>query len=328
MNEQDIIRQFQSLNQLNPRIQLGIGDDAALIQPGSQTLVWTVDTLVEDTHFLRQMPAAQIAYKSLAVNLSDLAAMNAEPLAALLSLSLPPDLDYHWIQDFSQGLLAACQQFGVTLAGGDTVRSREIQISISLLGESPRPVTRYQSQAGDLLVLSGHLGASAAGLTLFQRHLNREPAFCGEFEDPLEQTLWQRHWQVTPRFAEARTLATQCSRLALLDTSDGLARSVQLLCQANQLGCRIKAQSLPLDPSLQEALNQGLFQLQTAQNWVINGGEDYELLAAIPADQADWLQTDARFTVIGHLTQDPAQIIEDGGQSIDLTSGNWGYQHF
>lgn len=291
-------------------ILLGIGDDAALIQPSGKTLVWAVDTMVENTHFLRAMPADQIGWKLLAVNLSDLAAMNAKPVAALLSLGVPAGIDADWLNAFWDGLEQACRTYHVALAGGDTVRTTELHLSLSLLGESAQPVRRTGAQAGDLLVVTGSFGGSAAGLHCFQKQLDR-PA------------LLKRHWHPEPRFKESRNLSAHCQRLAMLDTSDGLARSLQLLCDSNGLGCDVYGEKIPVEPELTE-LTEFSEQLR---HWVLNGGEDYELLAAVsPASLRD-LDTDL-FTVIGELTKGPQQLIHYPDQLIDLRLKTWGFQHF
>lgn len=309
MHEADVIRLAQSAR-LRPELLLGIGDDAAILQPPAGKLVWTVDTLVENTHFLRAMPADAVGWKSLAVNLSDLAAMHAEPLAALLSLSLPPNLPESWTQDFFRGFHAACAHYRVDLAGGDTVRSQELQISVSLLGSSDRPIDRFGARAGDVLVVTGCFGGAAAGLACWQRGL-QAPG------------LLERHLRPRPRLAEARLLAQVASRLAMLDTSDGLARSLQLLCQANRLGCEIDGERIPIQPELADWADS-----HQQRQWVLDGGEDYELLAALPAEAAAQLADDPRFSVIGRLTSAPCQQIIFADQQLSLEGQNWGFQHF
>lgn len=313
-SEAEAIARARRFPRFHQQLKLGIDDDAALLQIADQTLVWSVDTLAEDTHFLRSMPPAEIGWKALAVNLSDLAAMNATPLAALLSLSLPADLPTSWISGFFEGLEAACQAYQVDLAGGDTVRQRElINLSISVLGQSTHPFTRQGAGPGDLLVLSGTLGASAAGLWAYQQGL-QHPA------------LWQRHWHPIPRFDMAALLATHCERVAALDTSDGLLRSIQILCNQNQLGCQIQLADLPAAPEL-DALPVSAAQ---RQDWMLNGGEDFELLAAVPATAVPALLEAAagELKVIGRLTAMPEMLLQDADQSHELTALLSDFQHF
>ncbi|MBF2052204.1 MAG: thiamine-phosphate kinase [Candidatus Sericytochromatia bacterium] len=313
-SEAELIARARRFPRFHRQLTLGIDDDAALLQAVEQTLVWSVDTLAEDTHFLRSMPPAEIGWKALAVNLSDLAAMNARPVAALLSLSLPPDLSTGWIKSFFEGLEAACQTYQVDLAGGDTVRQRDlINLSISVLGQSARPFTRQGARAGDLLVLSGTLGASAAGLWAYQQGLQHPE-------------LWQRHWHPVPRFDIAALLDKYCTRVAALDTSDGLLRSIQILCHQNQLGCQIQLADLPAAPEL-NALTVSVAQ---RQHWVLNGGEDFELLAAVPAASVPALLDAAAgdLSVIGCLSALPEMLLQDGDQSRELTALLSDFQHF
>ncbi|HEY9843932.1 MAG TPA: thiamine-phosphate kinase, partial [Candidatus Obscuribacterales bacterium] len=285
-------------------------DDAAILRPTGLPLVWAVDTLVENTHFLRDMPPDQIGWKSLAVNLSDLAAMNAQPLAALLSLTLPPDLPDSWSEAFFSGLARACNVYRVDLAGGDSVRGQEIQISLSVLGQSAAPVTRTGARAGDLLVVSGAFGGAAAGLHCFRQGLD-------------EPGLLARHWHPLPRFEAAAALAEYCPRLAMLDTSDGLARSLQLICEANGLGCQVEGQRIPVEAGLDAVADPA-----RVLDWVLNGGEDYELLAAVPPETRDLITAAAGLTIIGQLLAEPAMHIHYPDRVLDLALGQWGFQHF
>lgn len=314
LSEQALIDRARRFPRFHQALSLGIDDDAALLRIADQTLVWSVDTLVEDTHFLRSMPPADIGWKALAVNLSDLAAMNARPLAALLSLSLPPDLPESWITGFFEGLEAACRTYRVDLAGGDTVRQpQRINLSLSVLGQSARPFTRRGAQAGDLLVLSGTLGASAAGLWAYQQGLQ-------------VRALWQRHWHPVPRFDIATLLAAHAERVVALDTSDGLLRSLQILCEQNQLGCEIALADLPLTPEL-DALPVSAAQ---RQHWVLNGGEDFELLAAVSPVSAPALLAAAagQLRVIGCLTSEPDMLLQRAGEHQRLTDLLADFQHF
>lgn len=311
LSELALIARARAFPRFHSQLVLGIDDDAALLQPTGQTLAWSVDTLVENTHFLRQMPPEEIAWKALAVNLSDLAAMNAQPLAALLSLSLPSDLPTAWVMAFFDGLETACRSYAVDLAGGDTVRQDQlINISISVLGQSSRPFTRRGALAGDVLMLSGNLGAAAAGLWAYRQ---------GLYPD-----LWPQHWHPVPRFDVAQLLALSCERVAVLDTSDGLVRSLEILCQQNQLGCEVTYDCLPIAPELQD-LARSENQLQ---DWVLQGGEDFELLAAVPPEAVQMLQASGQLQVIGQLISEPSMRLRRSNQLLDLAEMPTGFQHF
>ncbi len=310
MNENQIIGRAQAFPRFHSAHQLGIEDDTALLQaePG-QTLAWAVDTLVEGTHFLRQMPPFEIGWKSLAVNLSDLAAMNAQPRACLLSLSLPPDLEPEWLALYFDGLEACCRSYQVDLLGGDTVRqSTGINLSLSVLGNSTRPIRRRGAEAGDYLILTGPMGGAAAGLHCFQEQLAMPE-------------LLARHWHPLPRFDALPAITQASQRLSMLDTSDGLLRSVALLCELNQLGCELIYDQIPAFESW-----PGLSETQR-QDWVLNGGEDYELLFTLPA--ADFSRLPASgFFCIGQLCTEPSQSLIIAGQAHPLSQFAGGFEHF
>lgn len=307
MEEASIIARASQFKRYHATLSLGIGDDCALFIPEpNHSYAWAVDTLVEDTHFLREMPAESVAWKSLAVNLSDLAAMNATPLACLLSLALPPDLDPAWLNQFFKGFQKCCDCYRVDLAGGDTVRqAKHINISVSILGKTTRAFTRQGAQAGDYLVLSGqNHGAAAQGLLDFQAHRRDSP--------------WIRY-QTTPipRFDAANHLQ-QFSRAHVLDTSDSLVKSLRLLADLNGLGCEVYSEKIPAIV----AVNNEHY-LST----VLQGGEDFQLLAAIPAAEAHLLDTHL-FTVIGALCAEKTQTLHHQDMSLDLTDLGEGFVHF
>lgn len=315
MREAEIIARVARFPRFHPQLQLGIEDDAAILLPEPGVYwVWAVDTLVENTHFLRQMPAAEIGWKSLAVNLSDLAAMNAEPVAALLSLALPADLPSDWLGQYLDGLEQACRVYRVDLAGGDTVRqSSEINLSLSLLGRSHQPVRRRGAKSGDLLVLTGRCGGSAAGLYAFQNGL-------------AHPDLLRAHLHPEPCFAEAAALSDYCLgaglRLAMLDTSDSLSRSLILLSELNQLGCEVDFESIPQFPGLAE-----LGSPEQVFEWVVQGGEDYQLLAAVAPAAESWLKQDGRFQMIGQLKDQPGCWLSVQQQRYNLHQLP-GFEHF
>lgn len=311
MNEQALIALAQQLTHSRPEVLLGIGDDAAILRAGPHPWVWSLDTLVEEVHFTRDLPADAVGWKSLAVNLSDMAAMAAEPVAFTLSLALPPGLDA-WAQDFFTGLQACADRYQVALVGGDTVRSpRAIVISVAILGQAARPLTRRGAQAGDRLMLSGPVGASAAGLCCWQQR--------GDYPE-----LVAAHLRPEPH-CHQRAVLQQLKRCALLDVSDGLARSLQILAEENQLGYQVELSKVPTLPSLSVAAQAWGVALL---DWVLHGGEDYVLLAAIaPEDEA--LLHASGWTTIGALHADSAQTLCDQGQwMMDLRGVPVGFQHF
>lgn len=317
MHEDQVIARASRFPRLHSDTLLGVSDDAAILQPRpGRALIWAVDTLVEDTHFRRHWPAHDLGWKALAVNLSDLAAMNASPRAALLSLGLPPELEPDWLTAFFEGLETACRHFGVDLVGGDTVRQNQgIHISLSILGDSLRPIQRSSAQAGDLLAVSGCFGGAAAALA--QLEAQHAP-------DQIPAPWLRRLWRPTPRLAASQTLCAAMPRLALLDTSDGLGRSLQLLCDANGLGCEVEGNRIPLEAGLTEHVP-----LSQSRQWALNGGEDFELLAAVPPEQQDWLMASPDWQIIGKLTSDSTQqLVNYPDSHWQLKGQQLGFQHF
>jgi thiamine-monophosphate kinase len=265
------------------RVRLGIGDDAALLEiPPGRQVVATIDTLMEEVHFRREWTGAEdLGWKSLAVNVSDVAAMGSEPLAAFLSLALPGDTSVEWVEDFTRGLEACAREYGSCLAGGDTVRSlRHLAITVALLGtvERDRALLRSGARVGDAICVTGTLGDSAAGLALLmakERGVDLDLAR-SEFGPLLEA-----HHRPRPRLAAARALAASGCVTAMLDLSDGLASDLRHLAARSGVGALIRSDALPVSESARAA---GAALGIDPVDWALHGGEDYELLFTVAAD--------------------------------------------
>lgn len=313
MQEDTIIGWAQSLAFAMPEVLCGMGDDAAvLLPPAGQPLLVSTDMLVEDVHFSSRLSAHAVGWKSLAVNLSDLAAMGGKPMAYLLSLGLPPDTPESWVKAFFQGLYDCAQQYPINLIGGDTVRSPVSKVvNITVLGSCHRPVYRTGAQPGDRLVVTGDFGAAAAGLSVIQQQ--RETDY---------PSLFQRQAYPVPRLAEAQQLVAQCSRLALLDTSDGLGRSLQLICQLNQVGCQVDLKDIPVLPEVKSWSQECQ---HPWEDWVIHGGEEYELMAAVPPEEVGQLKPP--FRVIGTLTPHSGIHLMTAQGTLTLDESPVGFQH-
>lgn len=217
-------------------VLLGIGDDCALLRPGeNQTLAISVDTLVENVHFLPDMPAEDLGYKALAVNLSDLAAMGAEPAWMTLALTLP-SVDELWLKRFSDGLLDAAQYYGIALVGGDTTRGPK-SITITVNGQIPagKALTRSGGRNGDWIYVTGSLGDSALGLALLQGKHDARPEH--------QAYLVGRHYRPTPRVLAGQALRGLAS--SAIDLSDGLVSDIRHLLNATGLGAVIHVDQLP-----------------------------------------------------------------------------------
>lgn len=298
---------------------LAVGDDAALLQPrpGMQLAVST-DLLVAGTHFFVDTDPADLGWKTLAVNLSDLAAMGAAPRWAVLGLVLP-NVDDDWLSAFSAGLFDCASHFGVDLVGGDTTRG-PLTLSITILGEVPagEAITRAGGQAGDDLWVSGHPGLAALGL-----HALRHP--CALNPEGLARSLHALHHPV-PRVELG--LALRGIATAMLDVSDGLIGDLGHLLERSGCGAVLDLPALPVAELLATGADETL-----ARRCLLGGGDDYELLFSAPSDHRDALlqrsrNLDLPLTRIGQLTADNRQLLlreVDGRLLPPLVSG---YDHF
>lgn len=256
------------------RLMLGIGDDAAAWQPSrSSRSVITTDALVEGVHFRRAaMPAAAIGHRALAANLSDLAAMGARPVLATIAAGLPPDLEAGWLPAAYDGIAALATRTHCAIAGGDITRAPVAFLAITAVGEvrASNLKTRAGARPGDVLAVTGPLGGSRAGLCLA---LER-PELRGA--DPLFEAALRTFLTPEPRLREGRWLSASRHVNAMIDSSDGLSTDLARLCAASGVGAQLE--TIPVHPSAAAvAARAGA----DAEVWARDGGEDFELLAAI-----------------------------------------------
>lgn len=319
-------------------VRLGIGDDAAVLTPGpDEDWVVTQDALVEDVHFRRRwMDPESLGWKVMAVSLSDLAAMGAHPRAAFLTLALPDDLGGDWISAFANGVGRCLERFGAVLAGGDTVRSLgALFMDACLIGVVPRgrAVARSTGRPGDRLVVTGSVGAAALGLRLLEDARvpdavsgatgtsgNRaDRAEANRIEDARNRAR-TRQTRPVPRVLAGQMLAPFASAMA--DLSDGLAGAVHALCDASGTGASLDASCIPIDEAVR-VLTQD--HGRPALDLALWGGEDYELLAAVPPDRLSELPVDlgnVGWTEIGLLTpQDKGRTLHRDGMDELLSTG-------
>jgi thiamine-monophosphate kinase len=296
---------------------VGVGDDAAVIRtapaPAPYLLV-TTDMLVEDSHFRRAWATPdQIGIKAAECNLSDIAAMGGTPTWMFISLALTRDTDVEWVRGVYEGLAGACRRHGVIVAGGDTVMGPVNTINVTLLGSVPDHDLCLRSHArdGDLLMVTGPLGASAAALELLRA--NRKPA----------PYLLEKHLTPACRLDASGRLASLAN--AMIDISDGLGSEVHHICRRSAVGARIDAASIPLHDAVLEAardLNRDPLE------FALSGGEDFELLFSIPPARVDDLkQTGLNCRQIGLIVAPSAGVVlvhPDGGR-VPLPGG---YAHF
>jgi thiamine-monophosphate kinase len=281
-----LARVRERLPQPGPQVRLASGDDAAITAPGGVTAT-SVDALLDGVHFRREWSSpAQIGAKALAVALSDLAAMGAGPGEAYVVLGIPPDLDEDGCLELLEGLARVAEETGTALAGGDVTRAPALTLAVTVVGHAERPedlVTRSGARPGDTLVVTGELGGAAAGLQLLEADSSLRSSFVshGATEDERTRSLIARQLEPRPRLEAGRALA-EAGATAMIDLSDGLGGDAGHLAAASGVGLRIDAAVLPLAAGVAEvAVATGRDPLQLA----VSGGEDYELLAAIPVDR-------------------------------------------
>jgi thiamine-monophosphate kinase len=244
-------------------VRAGIGDDAAWVASGGADLLVTADLLIENVHFdLRWTSFYALGYKTLAVNLSDIAAMGGIPAYLTLSLAIPARFRSEDIEEFYRGVRALAVRSGVSVVGGDTSSAGRFFVSAALIGRAPyKPVLRSGARAGDDLYVTGTLGDSALGLKLLKKKSRRRDA----------TYLMRRHNYPTPRLRAGALLAQKRLATAMIDLSDGLLQDLGHICKASRVGAEIREEALPLSPAYRK-ISGG----DTAL--ALGGGEDYELL--------------------------------------------------
>jgi thiamine-monophosphate kinase len=308
---------FTDLTSKRDDVNLGIGDDCALLQcPDDHVVAVSIDTLVEGIHFFKDVDPENLGYKSLAVGLSDLAAMGAEPAWFTLALTLP-NVDKKWLKGFSQGLANLAKKHNIQLVGGDTTKG-PLTISIQVHGfvRSEQALRRDGAQAGDLIYVSGSLGDAGAGLRLKLETWNDEHLSTAD-----KQYLIQRLEKPIPRVQLAHNLRNFAS--AAIDISDGLSSDLSHILKNSSVGAVIDLTKLPLSPALQK------IDSEQAQDFVLNSGDDYELCFTIPADKQAMFESTVTeaYTQIGIIeVESGLKIIDKDGQQQTITGS--GYDHF
>ncbi len=319
-SEFDIIRDF--FTRPTRHTDLSVGDDAALIQPSPDTqLAISADMLVAGTHFFTDAAPYDIGWKSLAVNVSDMAAMGAQPKWATLSIALAEN-DSHWLSEFARGFFTCADKFYVDLIGGDTTRG-PLNISVTILGESPQgqALRRSGAKAGDDIWVSGHIGSAAAGLAHLQGKIMLE-------KDTLKACLDALH-RPMPRVALGLALRNIAS--SAIDISDGLAADLGHILHASAVGAEIYFAKIPKLPALQAtvSLNNGHAGFEA---YALSGGDDYELCFTAPQQQRQRIadisrELDLKLTHIGNICAGSALTVYDA-ENRAMVLQKSGYDHF
>ena len=319
MGEFDLIKRYFSRKSLQNGVILSVGDDCAITSiPSGYQLAITTDTLVEGTHFLPSISPADLAYKSVAVNLSDLAAMGATPTWMSLALTLP-EIKEAWLAEFSQSLFAILDRYGVSLIGGDTTKG-PLSITLTAQGFLPenQGLFRHQAKVGDWIFVSGFLGDSAAGLDLLLQ--NRK------IENESDRYLIQRHLRPTPRVELG--LALRSFSCCALDISDGLLADLGHILERSQVGAEIYLENLPLSRHLCTQYEQ-----TQAEKFALTGGEDYELCFTVSEEKREEMEQVLRsqgikVTCIGKiLPQTSGLNLLKNGEKVALPA-HCGFDHF
>lgn len=289
-------------------VVVGPGDDAAVLRlPGKEDLVATVDAVVEGVHFGPGFTPADVGWKALAVNLSDLAAMGARPLHALVALALPPGTPLRTVRGIAGGLGECARAHRVTVAGGNVTRARELSVTVAALGTVPRgrAVLRAGARPGDLVAVTGTLGEAALGLLP-----GAPPA------------LVRRQRRPTPRLAAGRALAGLVR--AAIDVSDGLAQDLGHLCRASGVGALVGLPDLPLSAAYRRMASR----LADPYAPAVSGGEDYELVLALPPQslaraRAAAARAGTPLTVIGRFVRGRGvRVVDRRGASVPVAAGH------
>ncbi len=307
-------------------VLLGIGDDAALLRvPSGQDLAAAVDTLVEGVHFPRGTSAADLGWKALAVNLSDLAAMGGTPAWALLSLTLP-QADNAFVDAFAEGFAQLARPYRLALVGGDTTRG-PLSVSVTVHGFVPSgaALCRRGARIGDAILVTGTLGDAAAGLCCLD-HQHPRAGRLLEAPASTRETLIARLNRPQPRVRAGTLLRGRAS--ACIDVSDGLLADLGHLCAASGVGAQIEAATLPQSSAMLTLFDEG-----QAREMALSGGDDYELcFTASPEHAADIGADLSRLgcaaTRIGRITQEPGVRVRDvDGQVLAPAAHGWDHFH-
>lgn len=310
-----------------PGVLVGIGDDAAVLEPGRGSTVVTTDMLLEGVHFeLGTIAPTDLGAKSIVVNVSDVAAMGGSPRYAVVSLALPQRVETAWIMELYGGMRSAGDEYALSLVGGDTNRADQVVISVTVIGEVPlgAAVTRDGAHPGDLIGVTGTLGGAAGGLLLSRLHPARLGRALGE---PWGRTLLEALHRPVARVGEGRTLA-QAGATSMMDLSDGLAKDLSRLCAASGCGARVRLDAVPVS----EAARAGARTLGVdALDLALSGGEDYELLVTLDATAFDRARDELRER-FGVTLSEVGVIIDEGLVAVEAAGERplepKGWDHF
>lgn len=319
MGEFDLIKQYFNRQPKRADVELAVGDDCAIVTlPANHRLAITTDTLVSGTHFLPNISPSDLAYKTVAVNLSDLASQGAEPAWVSLALTLEKT-DPNWLAEFNQSLFAILDRYNVDLIGGDTTYGK-LSLTLTTQGILPnnQGLFRHKAQVSDWIFVSGTLGDSAAGLDLLLKN--------GKISTESDHYLVQRHLRPTPRVELG--LALRSFSTCAVDISDGLLADLGHILERSQVGAEIQLENLPLSHHLLECFDEN-----QAEQFALTGGEDYELCFTVSNEKRAEMEQILRaqgikVTCIGKILEKTSGLILQKNNKIQLLPNNIGFDHF
>jgi len=329
IGEFGLIDRISKLVKINRKETLtGIGDDAAVIRNTKTVTVVTTDMLTEGVHFdLSYVPLKHLGYKAVAVNLSDIYAMNAHPSHITVSLAISSKFSVEHIEELYSGIIKACQNYDIDLIGGDTVASVSgLVISITVIGYADEHdiVKRSVANTNDLICVSGNLGAAFLGLKLLTREkevLKDNPEQKPDFKN--FEYLLERQLKPEPR----RDIILNIQKegilpTSMIDISDGLSSELIHLCKQSVKGCRIYEQHIPIHPQSRKLSEEFLLEPIIS---ALNGGEDYELLFTVKQFDYEKIKKMPDISIIGHITSDTEklEIVFEDGTTASLVAQGW-----
>ena len=329
LGEFELIKTITKEFKINEKsTQVGIGDDAAVIQHGKEDTLVSTDLLIEGVHFdLSYMPLKHLGYKAVMVNLSDIYAMNGIATQITFSLAFSNRFPLEAIEELYAGIYLACKNYKVDLVGGDTTSSTTgLMLSVTAIGKAPKKEITQRSGAkeGNLVVVTGDLGGAYMGLQV----LEREKAVFQvnpQSQPDLSEYSYCIERQLKP---EARTdIKALLNELdvkptSMIDISDGLSSEILHISKASKLGCQIYEDKIPIDPEVGKTCEEFKINNTTA---ALNGGEDYELLFTIEQNGFEKVKGHPHLSVIGHMTDQASgyNMVSGLGQQIELTAQGW-----
>ena len=317
MNEFEIIRRYFESKDLTVSVKLGIGDDGAIIHsdPGKNLVVAT-DTLVSGVHFPADSSACDIGYRSVVVNVSDIAAMGGKPEWMTLALSIS-ETNPEWLKGFSKGLFLAADEYSLHLIGGDLTKAEQNIITIQMIGEvdTDAQLLRSNAQPGELLFVSGTLGDAAAGLEQFEKKVAL---------NQYNQYLIERFFRPTARVDIGQAIMDYAS--SSIDISDGLIGDLKKIMSASDVGALINIDDIPLSKEMLK-----IYEPKKSQTFALSGGDDYELLFTAPAENLSKImdiskEKDQKITHIGNITEN--KNLECRKEGVIYEYQDEGYLHF